>query len=241
LVSRKVSREYTPLIVSEGCGEGRLEINLAKGIWYSKIVGIDASSAGIKNARNLAKKDGVNNVSFEMGRIEDYYDKLRNRTLTFAINSYQYFRDEHGRNGKVLEMLKKAVESTRIGSYILLTGPSLEDFGKALFGEFVEDTEFLPRYTIRDGSGRVMHQEALFGNKFLQSANEVLGDSADITNHGKLPFNAKDLLPIACLAENMGRVDVAVSLREKALEYKRVQEKNPSEGPMVEWYIFQRQ
>ncbi len=56
-------------IIDCGCGPGNITIELAKRVAPGVVVGIDADEASLDLAKNLAKEQGVNNVSFKQGNV----------------------------------------------------------------------------------------------------------------------------------------------------------------------------
>jgi len=235
-----------PFIVSEGCGEGNVEIEIARSRKDSILIGIDHSSVAVAHAQQLAWDAEVYNVFFIKGLIEDYLNRKNfyNRDLSLGINSYQYFINRPGeRNTKMLKMFRSLIDNVREGGYMLLTGPSLEGpngFGESIVPELIDYTEPLACYRVMDDKGNIMHQETLLGKKFIEAVKSEKFNDVELVSYGRLPFDARDLFSIADLAERMGYLSIANRFKERGKYYKEIQKDNPSEGPMLDWYLFQK-
>jgi precorrin-6B methylase 2 len=242
IASNLLSDVENPFIVSDGCGEGKFEIKLAKNT-NGNIIGIDHSSVAIEHSRQSVMEAKVSNIFFVQGLIEDYLHRKNfyNRDLSLAINSYQYFINKPTEpNTRALKMFRSLMDNIRKGGYVLLTGPSLEGYGKEFVSESIDYTEPLACYRSRDSKGKIVHQETFFGERFKKAVRSDEFSDVKLIECGELPFDARDLFPIADLAERMGSPSIANHFRSKGRHYKEIQDSDPSKGPMLDWYVFQR-
>jgi SAM-dependent methyltransferase len=54
-------------LLDAGCGPGTITVDLARRVAPGRVIGLDASSEVVAQARTLAAEDGVTNVQFEVG------------------------------------------------------------------------------------------------------------------------------------------------------------------------------
>jgi precorrin-6B methylase 2 len=230
-----------PLVVDDGCGKGELAIEIAAEREDARVKGIDASDVGIDIARRNASERGIENAVFINGKIEDCLESRIHdeRDLSIAINTYQYFINGPGSpNDKALRMIESLSDNIKCGGYFLMTAPSLEFFGRELFPKFIDYTEPLPCYRIRLPNGEIPHQETLFGKIFLEIIESDYFKDMRLLDYGKIPFDATSIFPIVSMAK---RFDVYMKeLEEKAGYYTNIQKADPSKGPTVDWYLFQK-
>ncbi len=94
LADEIISKLNSGRVLDIGTGSGNLPIEIAKRAPNSKIIGIDLSKTLIKIARNMAKREGVdNNVIFEVGsaydlKFEDSYFDMVISSMTIHHLKY---------------------------------------------------------------------------------------------------------------------------------------------------------
>lgn len=92
-------------VADVGCGHGASTILMAKAYPNSQIVGFDFHEPSIESARNMAEREGLKNVTFEVARSTDYpgddYD------LVTFFDCFHDMGNPSGAAKHVLQSLKK--------------------------------------------------------------------------------------------------------------------------------------
>lgn len=115
LIETVIPKENYPNILDLGCGRGRHSIALAQRGY--QVTGVDLSDAAIQKARNLAEREGLDDLHFTVGDMREPLDHSFDAVLNL-FTTFGYFLND-SENRKVL---------FNVSSMLKMNGFFIQDF-----------------------------------------------------------------------------------------------------------------